>query len=144
MVVTNGEQSRSVQQPEPVARVRARRQRIGMKITDLATEAGVTRDTLSDLEAGNTRPHPDTVAKVLGALDRIEKEVGLDEASAPPLPEGARYLGDPADQLVEISIEGNLGIRVVVKGPIRDIAEIRRTAAELIAGMQTDTEPPKT
>lgn len=119
------------------ARVRARRQRMGMNIVDLATEAGISRDTLSDLEAGNKKPHPDTVAKVLGALGRLEEEMGLDDDSLPP---GARRIGDPMDDLVEFTVEGHSGIRAVVKGPIRDLDALQAAVSKLIAGMQSSAD----
>jgi transcriptional regulator with XRE-family HTH domain len=108
-----------------------------MNITELAQEAGISRDTLSDLEAGNKRPQTDTVDKVTAALDRIEREVGMD---VPPLPEGARRIGNPADDLVEFTVEGNFGVRAVVKGPIRDLDELQRAVSRLIAGMRAERD----
>lgn len=133
MNAAHAEQSPPVTANEDVEQVRRRRQRIGMKITELAQEAGISRDTLSDLEAGNKRPHADTVEKVLVALERLETEMGMD---APPLPPGARYLGDPADDLIEFVIEGTDGIRAVVKGPIRNMEALQASAQKLIEGMQ--------
>lgn len=138
---THEEQSGVMPTYEGVAQVAARRQRIGMTKTELAHEAAISRDTLADMESGSKRPHPDTVAKVLKTLDRIEKEVGLDRASLPP---GARYVGDPSQDLVEFTVEGNFGVRAVVKGPIADIEALRKAAADLIAGMtpsKTDEAP---
>lgn len=117
-----------------VGQVKARRQRLGYTITELASHAGISRDTLSDLEAGNKRPHPDTVDKVLDALERLEEEVGMNA----PLPAGARRIGDPKDDLVEFTIEGNFGVRAVVKGPIRDLEELQQAVGKLIAGMQAE------
>ena len=99
-----------------------------MTITDLAQEAGISRDTLSDLEAGNKRPHPETVDKVIAALDRIEQEVGLDEHT---LPEGVRPIGDPADDLYEVAIEDGTR-RVVVKGRPKDAQERREIEAAAV------------
>jgi len=135
MAQVNEEQSLPMR--TDVAHVKTRRRRLGYNITDLATEAGISRDTLSDLEAGNKRPHPDTVAKVLEALDRLEHEVGMD---APPLPAGARQIGDPAEGLVEFTVEGNFGVRAVVKGPIRDLDALQEAVGKLIAGMQAEQE----
>jgi transcriptional regulator with XRE-family HTH domain len=119
-----------------VGQVKARRLRLGYNITDFAAEAGISRDTLSDLEAGNKRPHPDTLAKVLDALERLEREMGV----GAPLPAGARRIGDPADDLVEFSIEGNFGVRAVVKGPIRDLDALQAAVSKLIAGMQAEQD----
>lgn len=117
-----------------VGQVKARRQRLGYTITELASNAGISRDTLSDLEAGNKKPHPDTVDKVLDALDRLEEEVGMNA----PLPDGARRIGDPKDDLVEFTVEGNFGVRAVVKGPIRDLEELQAAVSKLISGMQAE------
>lgn len=134
LMTVNTEQSRHMPRPEDVAQVRPRRNRLGMKINELAQEAGISRDTLSDLEAGNKKPQPDTVNKVLTALDRIEREVGLNPETT-PLPPGVRPVGDPTYDLVEFTIEGNFGVRAVVRGPISDIDALRKAAADLIAGM---------
>ena len=139
MNVAYAEQSVDMPLPADVARVRPRRQRIGMKIAELAEEAGVSRDTLSDLETGKKRPHPETVEKVLAALDRIEHEVGLDE-DTPPLPDGVRPIGDPADDLYEVAIEDGTR-RVVVKGRPKDAAErqeIAETAMRLLREAEAD------
>lgn len=120
-----------------VGQVTARRQRLGFTIAELAEEAGVDPDTLSGLEAGKRRPQTATLDKVLTALDRLEKEVGFD---APPLPPGARRIGDPKDDLVEFTIEGNFGVRAVVKGPIRDLPALQEAVGKLIAGMQAEQE----
>lgn len=136
MNAARAEQSVDMPLPADIARVRPRRQRIGMNITDLAKEAGVSRDTLSDLEAGTKRPHPETVDKVLAALDRIEQEVGLDDDSLP----GVRPIGDPADDLYEVAIEDGTR-RVVVKGRPKDAQErqeIADTAARLMREAEAD------
>lgn len=132
--MTATDEQQSVPMKTDGTRVRARRLRMGMSIVDLAGEAGVSRDTLSDLEAGNKRPHPDTVTKVLSALDRLEEEMGIDG----PLPAGAHRIGDPADDLIEFTIEGTGGIRAVVKGPIRNMEELQAAAQKLIEGLRVD------
>ena len=133
MPVTDGEQS--VPMRTDVGQVTTRRDRLGYTIAELAAEAGVDPDTLSDLEAGRRRPQVSTLNKVLAALDRLEKEVGLDASSLPP---GARSIGNPEDDLVEFSIEGNFGVRAVVKGPVRDLDALQAAVAKLIAGMQAE------
>lgn len=64
------------------------------------------------------------------------------EGEAPPelpdLPPGARRIGDPGDDLVEFHVEGNFGIRAVVKGPIRDMDALQQAVSRLIAGMQIE------
>lgn len=117
------------------ARVRARRERVGMSIGDLAEAAEVSRDTLSDLELGKKGYRNTTLGKVVATLERIERETGLDE-----LPEDARRIGDPDSDLIEIRVEGNFGVRVVVKGPVRNLDALQETASKAIADMQTKDE----
>lgn len=50
----------------------------------------------------------------------------------------ARAVGNPSDDLVEFSVEGNFGVRAVVKGPVRDIEALREAVAKLIADMNRD------
>lgn len=101
------------------AEVKRRRKRIGMTVEDLAAEADVSRDTLSDYEKGVRKPHPSTVRKVREALERIEHETGLD---AP---------GRSGD-IIEFEVSGDYGVRVVVRGPIRDADELQRSVAALV------------
>lgn len=54
------------------------------------------------------------------------------------LPEGARSIGVPNDDLVEFTVEGNFGVRAVVKGPIRDMDALQDAVARLISDMQLD------
>ena len=111
-------------------KVTARRVRLELGIGDLAEAAKVSRDTLSDLESGSKDFRQATLGKVVRALDLLEEEAGLGE-----LPTGAHRIGDPADDLVEFTVEGNFGVRAVVKGPIRDIDALQAAVSKLIEGM---------
>ena len=62
--------------------VRERRLRLGMTLDDLATEVGVSPDTISDYETGKRKPRELTVAEVLAALDRIAQQAGIDARPA--------------------------------------------------------------
>lgn len=109
------------------AEVKARRERLGMTIIDLAGEAGVSRDTLSDMESGRKNFTQLTLSKVLRALERIEAEVGI---YVPPVPSTER-------DLVEIEVEGN---RVVVRGPVANRDALAETVARLIRQMRAEGE----
>jgi transcriptional regulator with XRE-family HTH domain len=50
---------------------------MGMKIYELADEAGINQDTLSDWERGKRTPQPKTAEMALAALDRLEDEMGM-------------------------------------------------------------------
>lgn len=96
-------------------RVQERRERLRISKSELAREAGVNRDTLTDLEAGKGRPHPTTVEKIDEALTKLEQESGLEALPAP------RPIGDPKDNLVEVNILGPDGaVRAVVRGPVTE------------------------
>lgn len=61
-----------------------------------------------------------------------------DNPPEPVAPEGARQIGDPGDDLVEFVVEGNFGVRAVVKGPVRDMDALQAAVSKLIAGMQVE------
>lgn len=111
--------------------IKARRTRLGMPIKTLAEKAGVDRGRLSAIESGDVgNVRPATIGAIERALDDAEREAG--ETDLPP---GARRIGDPADDLIEFTIEGTDGIKAVVKGPIRNMAELQAAAQKLIEGM---------
>lgn len=56
----------------------------------------------------------------------------------PTIPEGARQVGDPEDDLVEFTVEGNFGVRAVVRGPVRDMEALQAAVSKLISGMQVE------
>jgi transcriptional regulator with XRE-family HTH domain len=108
-----------------------------MPVTALAQRAGVDRGSLSAIEAGEANPRPATIGAIERALDDLEHELGMDM----DMPPGTRRIGAPEDDLVEIIVEGNFGVRFVVKGPVRDIDEMREAAQKLIASIsQGQTE----
>src|SRR5918993_2425307 len=45
-------------------KLRVLRARVGLSLTEAATRAGVTRDTLSDLEHGKRHPYMPTLSKI--------------------------------------------------------------------------------
>ena len=108
-------------------RVRARRERLGMSKSDLAAEAKVNRNTLAAIEAGESFNRT-TLAKIERALTVLEEEAGIDS------PEPRRAPG--GEDLIEFRLSGNFGVDVVVKGPIRDRAELEAAVAHLIREMR--------
>jgi transcriptional regulator with XRE-family HTH domain len=124
-------QSANVNQSADIGEdVRSRRERLRMTISELAAEAGISRDTLSDLEVGAKTPQPKTVGKVLDALARVETEVygatGVDVPAATPT---------TAEQM-EIVVEGDLGVRVTVKGPISDREALVDSVAKIMRSIR--------
>lgn len=98
---------------------------------DLADRLGVSSKTISNWERDQHIPRAS-----LGALEKVFEQ-GLDDPT--PLPEGVRQIGDPEDDLVEFTIEGNFGVKAVVKGPVRDMDAMQAAVSKLIAGMQTES-----
>jgi transcriptional regulator with XRE-family HTH domain len=108
--------------------VRARRERLGMDKKALAAEAGVNRNTLTAIEAGESFNRT-TLAKIERALSRLEDEAGIDAPVARATP------GD--EDIVEFRVEGVLGVHsVVVKGPIRDIERFEDSIARILRQVQ--------
>lgn len=114
------------------AQVRARRERLGMAIRDLATEAEVSRDTLSDMESGAKDFRQATLGKVLRALDRLEAEMGI----GAPLPEQIAPGG-----VVRYVVQGVYGAEaLVVEGPVANIAELEASVNRIMLRIQGRAE----
>jgi DNA-binding XRE family transcriptional regulator len=98
--------------PEGNGSVTARREKLGLSKAKLSAMAGVDRETLTKIEAG--QPVTQTKAtQVEDALRTREFEYGMDVAEAAPTA--------PASvEQMEVVVEGDLGVRVTVKGPITD------------------------
>jgi len=112
------------------AEIEDRRTRLGMSISGLARAAKVDRGRLSALEKGDESVRDTTIGAVKSALDRLEVEMGMDTAS--------QDLGDDRNgDLVEFTIEGNFGVRAVVRGPIRDLDALQEAVGKLVKDMQT-------
>ena len=105
------------------ARIKARRTALGISVKALAERAGVDRGRLAALEAGDPTIRETTVGAVERALAQLEHEMGMDP----------RDLGEG---LVEFVVEGNFGVRAVVKGPVGDIAKLQAAAEGLVERMQ--------
>lgn len=112
-------------------KVKERRERLGMDKKELATEAGVNRNTLAAIESGESFNRT-SLAKIERALERLELEAGLDAPAAQA----------PTEQdLVEFRVEGVLGVQaVVVRGPVRDVREFEGSIARILRQVQTPGE----
>lgn len=106
---------------EEGARVRARRERLGMDKKQLAEEAGVSRDTVAAIEEGQSFRRS-SLTKIERALEAAEVESGLE----PPAAEGSHQHGD----LIEFRVEPDGSF--IVRGPVRDRDELVQSVAELI------------
>ena len=108
--------------------LRDRRLRLGMSVRQLAKLAGVDKDTLAGMESGEKRPHATTVAKVQGALDRLDEELGMDEDA-----------GQDEPGIVEFRVTGNFGVDVVVKDPVRDLPALEESVNRIVSRMQGES-----
>lgn len=110
------------------ADVNRRRTAIGMSVSALAKRAGVDRGSLAALEEGRT-VRDTTAAAVLRTLADLEHEMGMD---VPEPPTAAQ------PSLMEFEVTGDFGVRVVVKGPVENAAELEASVARLIRDMKSD------
>lgn len=109
-------------------RVKARRERLGMDKIDLAKEAGVSRDTLAAIEAGEGFRRS-SLTKIEKALDALEEEVGID--SPPGRPQ------ETAERFLEFTVNGLYGAEsVVVRGPVEDREALLEMVERLMRGGQ--------
>lgn len=116
---------------------------------DVARANGPSTSTMTKLrktaEGQGTMPRPRRTT--FEAIDRTARwPAGTAEAvwegAEPPepteLPEGARQIGDPEDDIVEFDVRGSFGVRAVVRGPIRDIDRMQEAVSRLIAQLPSD------
>lgn len=114
-------------------RVQERRAGMGMSVSALAKRAGVDRGSLAALEAGGS-VRDTTLAAVEKALAELEHEMGMDLPSQVDSPRTEPHM-------IEIEVSGDFGVRVVVKGPIEDRAELEASALRLARNMRGDAHP---
>ena len=114
--------------------VRRRRERLGMHKGELAEAAGVNRDTLAAIEAGEGFRRV-SLTKIERALDAAEQEAGI---GTPPLETPAP--SEPATPHV-VTIRSSRGdIDVVVSGPIEDIDKLAATVERLLRSERAQGE----
>lgn len=109
------------------ADIRRRFEALGISDREWHAQTGIDRKTL--IRAMENRPGVRP-----GTYDAIEANLGKLEARAEGKP-AVRPVGDPADDLFEVEIEGNFGVRAVVKGQVRDREALREFVRDLIADM---------
>lgn len=112
------------------AEMARRRTRLGMTINHLAKESGVDRETITKLEKGGGRHRDSTIGALLSTLSRLEHEMGVD------LPAASSDLA--AEGLVEFAISGSFGVSIIMKGPVKNVAEMEAAASRLVEKMQAE------
>lgn len=111
-------------------KIQERLDHLGISDREFHETTGIDRKTLRRAVDGEDRVRPGTYAAIEAALDKLEQRV----AGVPR----TKAIGDPADDLVEFTIEGNFGVRAVVKGPVRDMDELLAAVDKLMRGMGVD------
>lgn len=113
------------------AAIKSRFDALGISEREWHNTTGIDRKTLNRAIRNEPGTRPST-------YDAIESNLARLEGFAAGKPGAVRAIGDPDDDLVEFSVEGNFGVRAVVKGPVRDIEAMREAVAKLIADMNQD------
>lgn len=107
----------------------SRRQELGIEITDLAREAGMTREQVGKILAGKV-PNSRSMRKLELAMDRLEAEVGRG-----PLVRNGNGNGNGGPSLVKFTIHGVYGAaEVIVEGPVANMAELQAAVDRLLRG----------
>lgn len=111
--------------------IKRRLEALGISDREFHETTGIDRKTLRRAIEGQDRVRPSTFVAIESALMQLEQRV-----TGPK----ARAVGDPRDDLVEFTIEGNFGVRAVVKGPVRDMDALESAVAKLVRDMQQGPE----
>ena len=119
---------RLVTDSERGQRIQARLDALGMTARQFQERTGISRDTLRKAIAGGSSVRPNTYDLIESKLDQFERQAEGFEGL-----KGQR----PEDDLIEFELSGNFGVRVVVKGPIRDQAALEESVARLIREMRS-------
>lgn len=98
--------------------IKARRLALGIKsLREFAERTGVDRQAITRAEAG--AGSESTYERLEAWLSRFEEETGHDEPAG--------------DDYIEYRLSGVFGVdSIVVKGPVRDAAELERSVARLV------------
>lgn len=106
------------------AEFQARRDRIGIKRSELAKRAGVDRSRVQMLEEDDPRLRGSTVGAISRALADLEREMGMDEPSR---------VAETQPNLVRIKIDNMYGISgFVLEGEPEDKEVLIEMVAEIV------------
>lgn len=112
-------------------RIQTRLDALRMTGRQFHERTGISRDTLRKVIAGDPSVRENTWEQIETKLEQFEAQA-----------EGFSGLKgkDPEDDLIEFELSGNFGVRVVVKGPIRDQEALEASVARLIREMRGNGE----
>jgi transcriptional regulator with XRE-family HTH domain len=109
-------------------RIRERRLRLGVPKLELARLADVDRGTLANIEAGG-HYRRESFQSVSDALSRLEEEAGVDAQPLQVAP-----TSEPG--IVEFTVEGDFGVKVVVRGPIANVEDLEQSVARIVSSIR--------
>lgn len=107
--------------------IKDRLERLGISDREFYAKTGIDRKTLNRAIAGAAGVRGSTFMAIEAALDKLEAVM-----------RGEPVAHAPSEDLVEFTIEGNFGVRAVVKGPVKDMDELQRAVARLVREMRGD------
>lgn len=102
------------------AALAARREAAGITAVELEKETGIARQTIARAEKGQASKA--TYRQLEAWYDRFDEETGANA---------------PSNGIIEFTVEGDFGVRVVVKGPIRDAEAIEQSVARIVRNIRT-------
>lgn len=113
------------------ARIQERLDALGITDREFYARTGIDRKTLRRAVANDAGVRHSTYIAIDAALDKMEAAIrGL---PVQRLAEDVEY--------VEFTVEGNFGVRAVVKGPVKDMDELQRAVTRLIKEMRGEEDP---
>lgn len=110
------------------AEIQRRLDDLGITDREFYARTGIDRKTLRRAVAGEEGTRLSTYMAINAALDKLEALTRGQDVSTP----GADY--------VEFTVEGNFGVRAVVKGPVKDMEELQRAVSRLVREMRASEE----
>ena len=108
--------------------IKRRRMAHGYSVREAHELSGIGRPQITKAEEGGSAS-PLTYARLENWLDKVDESFGMsgDDTDAPVA-------------IMEIVIEGDFGVRVVVKGPITEPEALERSATRLIAQIRANKQ----
>lgn len=103
---------------------------IGVGDREFHTATGIDRKTLRRAVAGEPGTRNSTYIAIESALDKLEAKFRGEAVAMPS-----------SEDYVEFTVEGNFGVRAVVKGPVKDMAELQRAVTRLVREMRGEEGP---
>ena len=110
--------------------IKSRLDQLGISDREFHEETGIDRKTLRRAIVGEERVRASTYAAIESALDKLEARTRLHPV--PPAEDDEGY--------VEFTVEGNFGVRAIVKGPVRDMDQLQAAVYKILREMRQTPE----